>query len=99
MRTLTIEVSGISDETMSRLDKRAEACGTDRSQIILEIIEAGLKDTQSAAHELTFAEIVAPLQQDFEASGMSEDELGEFIDSEIQAYRRERKALAQQAGG
>ena len=37
-------------------------------------------DSQQPHAGMTFAEILAPLQQDFEATGMTDEELGEFID-------------------
>src|SRR5262245_9504559 len=48
---------------------------------------------------MPFAEILAPLQEDYEASGMSEEELGEFIDAEIRAYRAERRAKKRERDG
>lgn len=42
--------------------------------------------------EETFEEICAMLQADFDASGMTDDELGELIDAEIKEYRAERRA-------
>jgi hypothetical protein len=48
---------------------------------------------------MTFTEILAPLQQDFEATGMTDEELGEFIDAEIKAHRAERRAREQQLNG
>jgi len=47
----------------------------------------------------TFAEILAPLQHDFEATGMTDEELGEFIDAEIKAHRTERRAKPQPSNG
>ncbi len=40
--------------------------------------------------EVSLDSLLAPLQADFEASGMREDELDELIDSEIRASRQER---------
>jgi len=48
---------------------------------------------------MTFAEILEPLQQDFEETGMTDEELGEFIDAEIEAYRAERRAKARPSNG
>lgn len=39
-----------------------------------------------------FDEVFGPLQKGFEESGMTDDELGEFIDAEIATYRAERRA-------
>ena len=50
------------------------------------------KATDAPKKEETFAEILAMVQEDFDASGMTDDELGEMIDAEIKAYRAERRA-------
>lgn len=39
----------------------------------------------------TFAEILSPLQEDFDASGMTDEELGELVDAELKASRAERR--------
>lgn len=61
---------------------------------ILVSEEAEIKpQTEIPLHAgMTFAEILAPVQADFDASGMTDDELGELIDAEIKAYRAERRA-------
>ena len=46
----------------------------------------------SAPKAETFDEICTILQEDFDASGMTDDELGELIDAEIKASRAERRA-------
>jgi hypothetical protein len=46
---------------------------------------------EKPALEYTIAEIIAPLQQDFEATGMTDEELGAFVDAEIKAYCSERR--------
>jgi hypothetical protein len=48
---------------------------------------------------MTFAEILEPLQQDFEATCMTDEELGEFIDAEIKAHRAERRIREPQTNG
>lgn len=92
----TIEVK-LSDELLKRLDERIRERGGDRSRYIQEVLEKDLCGTPHAG--MTFAEILAPLQQDFEATGMTEEELGEFIEAEIKAYRAERGAKERQSSG
>lgn len=59
-----------------------------------------LSDAQEAPHaDMTFAQILAPLQQDFEESGMTDEELGDLIDAELKACRAERQAREQNANG
>jgi metal-responsive CopG/Arc/MetJ family transcriptional regulator len=99
MDTYTIEVTGIPEDLLQRLDKWMREQGRDRSQFIREIIEEKLQEHEKPQSGKTFAEILAPLQQDFEATGMSDEELGDFIDAEIKAHRAERRAKAQQLHG
>ena len=61
--------------------------------------ENGVGSSNKDEMRPTFAEILAPLQQDFEATGMTDEELGEFIDAEIKAHRAERRAKTQQSNG
>lgn len=49
-----------------------------------------METNQINVEEPTFVQILAPLQEDFEATGMTDEELGEFIDAEIKAHRKER---------
>jgi predicted transcriptional regulator len=99
MSTYTIEVTGIPEDLLKRLDKWMLELGRDRSQFIREIIEEKLQQQEKPHPGMTFAEILAPLQQDFEANGMTDEELGEFIDAEIKAHRSERQPKAQPSNG
>lgn len=99
MHTYTIEVTGIPEDLLQRLDKWMREQGRDRSQFIREIIEEKLQEKEKPNSEKTFAEILAPLQQDFEATGMTDAELGDFVDAEIKAHRSERRAKVQQPNG
>jgi metal-responsive CopG/Arc/MetJ family transcriptional regulator len=98
MQTHTIEVI-ISTDLLERIDERAQACGRDRSQVIQDIIARALQEEKRPHAGMTFAEILEPLQKDFEATGMTEEELGEFIDAEIKAYRSEQRAKKQSSNG
>ena len=42
----------------------------------------------------SFEEVFGPLQKGFEQSGMTEEELNDFVDAEMKAYREERRAKA-----
>lgn len=39
----------------------------------------------------SFAEILAPMREDFLASGMTDEELGEFVDDVVARVRAERR--------
>ena len=59
----------------------------------LTLIIPGLEtEGTPRAAELSFDDVFGPLQKGFEASGMSEEALGEFVDAEIADYRAERRA-------
>ena len=61
--------------------------------------ENGTGLTRAEEFGSTFAEILAPLQQDFDATGMTDEDLGEFIDAEIKAHRGERQMKQQPSNG
>ena len=49
-----------------------------------------VQDADKPHSGMTLAEISAPLQHNFDASGMTDEEIGEFLDTEIKAYRAEK---------
>jgi len=53
----------------------------------------------SAADTGTFAEILAPVHEYTRQSGISDEEIGDFVDAEIKAYRAEKRASAQTKPG
>ena len=42
--------------------------------------------------EMTFAEILAPVHEYSRQQGYTDEEIGEFVDAEVAAYRAERRA-------
>ena len=87
MHTHTLEVTGIPDDLLKRLDERVKRRGGDRSASIRELVERGLQ-----AEDRTLAEILAPVHAYSRQMGQTEEEIGEFVDEEIAAYRAERRA-------
>jgi hypothetical protein len=85
----TIELRDLPPELLSELDERARQRGLDRQAYVLRLIERNLLD-QSA----TFDEILAPVREDFKATGMTEQELEAFVDAEVADARRERRERA-----
>ena len=65
--------------------------------ILPETVETKAATPVTPHAGMTFAEILAPAQQGFEESGMTEEELDDFIEAEIKAYRAEKRAEAQAA--
>jgi len=76
----------ITPEAEARLRARAKDIGVDLETFATRQLEA------IAATPRSLKEISGPIGEAFEASGMSEEELADFIDKEIHAMRAERRA-------
>ena len=50
---------------------------------------------ETAKRNTTFREIFGPTQAGFDATGLTEDELSDAIESEVSAYRAERRISEQ----
>jgi hypothetical protein len=59
-------------------------------------VESEPTDVGVATRKPTFREIFAPSQPGFDQSGLSEEELSEFVEAEVKAYRAERRARERQ---
>jgi hypothetical protein len=94
-KTYTIQITGVPGELLRRLDERVQECGGDRSGYICEVLEKDLAEQMPHAG-MTFREIFAPAQEGFDQSGMTDEELSDFIEAEVKAYRAERRAREQQ---
>ena len=68
----TIEVSGISDELLTRLDERASLFGVDRSSYVRRLIEREMAAPASAG---SLAELLATVHDYTEAHEISEKEI------------------------
>ncbi len=84
--TITIE---LPDTVESQVKTRAERAGISVSEYVARVL-TGL--VAQNPREKSFAEIFAPLQGGFEASGMSEEALNLFAEREVRAHRAERRA-------
>ncbi len=81
--TITID---LTKEAESKLRLRASEMGKDFPEFVEYLVEREARDPDPS-----FAEIVAPIQEDFRKSGMTESELEEFIDEVVQEVRQERR--------
>src|SRR5579872_213232 len=88
--TQTIEVR-LSGDLLQRIDRRAQEQGSDRSRLIEELIEKGLKDEAPPRAGRTFAQILEPFHRGFEQSGMTEEELTDLMETELKAVRTESR--------
>jgi hypothetical protein len=84
----TIEVTGISDELLSQLDKRANQIGVDRSSYLRRLIERAVAPPSSWSN---LSELLAPVHDYTEAHGISEDETEQFFVEELAETRRKNQ--------
>jgi len=84
----TIEVAGISDELLVRLDERARQIGVDRNSYVRKLIERALAPPNSAT---TLGELLAPVHDFTEAHSISEDEIERLFNEELSESRRQRR--------
>ena len=80
--TLTIS---ISPEAEAKLKEKAELAGVDMSTYAARLIE------RLADRPRSIKEISGSATEDFARSGMTEDELSEFLEAEKHAMRAERR--------
>jgi hypothetical protein len=89
--------STVIQGTRERIVAELEKLGNDIDEITL-IVPGKPVETNDATpprKRKSFEEVFGPLQKGFDEGGMTDDELGEFIDAEITAYRAERSAKGQ----
>lgn len=82
--TLTIDLPAA---TLEKLKAEAAATGKDVPTLVGEAVEE-----RFARRRQTFAEILKPIHDEVEASGISERELNALADEAVAATRAERKA-------
>ncbi len=90
--TVTVEV-GIPKEVMARLTARARACGRGVSEYLRGLIEQDLAAGPRRPSP-TLDEILAPVHEDFERSGMTEDELYDFLEELREQVWQEKHGAA-----
>ena len=82
---MTLSIS-ISPEAERNLTAKAIAAGVDVETYAARYLE------QIASRARSLAEISGPIAEEFARSGMTEDELAEFLEQEKHAMRAERGA-------
>jgi hypothetical protein len=81
--TLSID---LPPETERKLLDRAAATGKDVATLVREAVEEQLRTPLP-----TFAEILAPVHEDFRQSGMTEAELDTLLEGTLVESRKERR--------
>jgi hypothetical protein len=74
----------ISPEAEAKLRAKAEAAGVDLESYVATLLELNAK------RPLSIAQISGPIADDFEKSGMTEDELSDLLEQAKHALRAER---------
>ena len=74
----------LEPEVEETLKKRAAARGSEFKVYLQSLLK-------EKASERSYEEVMTPVWDAFEKSGMTEDELGELIDREVKAVRAERR--------
>ncbi|MCI0680710.1 MAG: hypothetical protein L0Y71_01285 [Gemmataceae bacterium] len=73
--------------TLEELKAEAEARGKDVETVAREAIESRL-----ARRKRTFAEVLKPIHDAVEASGMTDEEVNALLEQELKAVRHERRS-------
>jgi hypothetical protein len=82
--TITIELPA---DTEKKLLAQAAASGQDVKALVVQAVEEKLRMAQ-----LTFDQILAPIQENFRTSGMSAAELDSLLEDTLAEVRTERRA-------
>lgn len=80
----------LEPEVEETLKKRAAARGSEFKVYLQSLLK-------EQAISRSYEEVMAPVWDAFEQSGMTEDELGELIDSEVKSIRSERRRRRESA--
>lgn len=86
----TVEVRGLSEEMLRRLDELALQRGGDRSQVIREILTRELGGDRHEMAGQSFDAALAPMRAGFAESGLSEAEAEALLDEGLRAVRAKR---------
>ena len=89
MQTGTLEISGLTSETLAALNTLAVQKGKSAAEFVREMIEIEVLSTKS------FDDVLAPIRQGFAESGLSEDELDALFREAREDIYRERQHLQQ----
>ena len=83
-KTETSVTLRLSDRARARLAEQAANSGQDLSAVASDLIE-------HAVNRPSIAEIMAPVRTQIAESGMSDQEVDDFLRGQIEAHRRESK--------
>ena len=81
---MTITVN-LPPATIEQLEAEAAATGKDVEKLVREAVQ-----TKLARRKQTFAEVLKPIHDAVDESGMSEEEVQTLLDKELKAVRKDR---------
>lgn len=74
--------------TLEKLQAQSAACGKDVETFVREAVEAKL-----VVSALSLSEILAPIHEEIEASGMTEEEIDALAEAAVARARSKRKSF------
>ena len=83
---MTITVN-LPPATIEQLEAEAAATGKDVEKLVREAVQ-----TKLARRKQTFAEVLKPIHDAVDESGMSEAEVQALVDKELKAVRKDRRS-------
>jgi hypothetical protein len=83
---MTITVN-LPPATIEQLEAEAAATGKDVEKLVREAVQ-----TKLARRKQTFAEVLKPIHDAVDESGMSEEEVQALLDKELKAVRKDRRS-------
>lgn len=83
---MTITVN-LPPATIEQLEAEAVATGKDVEKLVREAVQ-----TKLARRKQTFAEVLKPIHDAVDESGMSEEEVQALLDNELKAVRKDRRS-------
>jgi hypothetical protein len=91
----TLEIPNVSDELMTQMDARTRQLKkSNRVEYVRSLIENDLKRAQQAK-ATTFHDILAPVHQQVQESGITDTELDALFEETIEKTRRQRRHRTQ----
>jgi hypothetical protein len=95
MDTVTVELR-IPDDLRERFAARVREHGGDQDQYLQEVLERDLR--AGVPHSgMTLTELLSLASGPSPADAMSEEELTQFAEGEVKAYRAEKRAMSKRA--
>jgi predicted transcriptional regulator len=83
---MTITVN-LPPATIEQLEAEAAATGKDVEKLVREAVQ-----TKLARRKQTFAEVLKPIHDAVDESGMSEEEVHALLDKELKAVRKDHRS-------